>query len=153
MRNFIVTIICIAINLLNATSGFSHGTLGYISRSEGYLLTSEYDDGEAMSYASVEITSFDSDITFQTGRCDRNGHFMFYPDKKGQWRVVVKDGMGHRIAVNAEVTIINNESKTAGPKSRAASSGITRAEKIIMGFSIIFGIFGLWYGWKTKRKI
>ncbi|MBU1054210.1 MAG: hypothetical protein KKC46_10315 [Proteobacteria bacterium] len=156
MKPFILIIACIVIQILCVTSGFSHGTLGHVARSDGYLVTAEYDDGEPMSYAAVEIRSADSDIAFQTGRCDRNGHFMFFPDKQGQWDIVVTDGMGHRIALISDISIdANNDDKpkTSETKSQAASYGITRAEKIVMGLSIIFGIFGLWYGWKAKREI
>lgn len=142
---------CLAYQLLCITAGWSHGVWGHVVRSEGHLVTAEYDDGEPMAYAAVEIKSPGSDIAFQTGRTDRNGHFMFSPDQQGQWRIVVQDGMGHRLALDAEVSADAAVSKISEFPLDPHPLAMTRAGKVIIGLSIIFGIFGLWYGWKGRR--
>ncbi|MBA3036145.1 MAG: hypothetical protein FP814_06585 [Desulfobacterium sp.] len=153
MKSYIFVAVFITVQFLFVTSGLSHGTLSHVTRCVGYLITSEYDDGEPMSYATVEIKSPDSNIAFQTGHTDINGHFMFFPDKQTQWQITITDGMGHRIAVNTDVNADTIDPKPIGTKSQTFFSGMTHAEKIIMGLSIIFGIFGLCYGWKAKREI
>jgi nickel transport protein len=153
MKSFTIITAWIAFQLLWPTAGWSHGVRGGVVRSDGYLVTAEYDDGEPMSYAAVEIKSPDSNIAFQTGRTDRNGLFMFRPDREGRWRIVVQDNMGHRLAVHPEVAGDTADAKAADAESRVTSSDLTRAGKAVMGLSIIFGVFGLWYGWRARRAI
>ena len=154
MKSLYIITGCLVFQLLCVTSGWSHGVWGQVARSEGHLVTAEYDDGEPMSYAAVEIKGPGSDIAFQTGRTDRNGHFMFFPDSQGHWQIVVQDGMGHRLALSSEVTGDAAGSKIPEPPPQQAHApGMTRAGKAIMGLSIIFGVFGLWYGWKGRRAM
>ena len=54
-----------------------------LKKTEAWCITAQYDDGEFMSYAGVEVKAPGSDIAFQTGRTDRNGCFVFLPDAQG----------------------------------------------------------------------
>jgi len=130
---------------------WSHGVDGIIEPAEGYCVTAQYDDGEPMSYAAVEIKAPDSQTGFQTGRTDRNGCFMFRPDGQGRWQAVVQDGMGHRLALDLEVGngIAAPEKAVAG--SPVTAEAMTRPVKVLAGLSIIFGMCGLFYGWKARR--
>ena len=131
----------------------AHGVDGYIEKSEGYAVIARYDDGEPMSYAAVEIRSPDSDIEFQSGRTDRNGNFMFQPNARGTWNVVVNDGMGHRL--NLDLALDAEGDKPAQPAEATPSVDArqTRSVGIVTGISIIFGVFGFLYGWKARRAL
>lgn len=129
----------------------AHGVDGTIEPAEGYCVTVRYDDGEPMSYAAVEISPPDSDIGFQTGRTDRNGRFMFQPDGKGRWHVVVKDGMGHGVSLDLEVDADTDQAKVHRPGTQSSVAGQSRWMRIIAGLSIIFGLSGFLYGWKARR--
>ncbi len=136
--------------LLTAATGWSHGVRGEVDQAKGYLVTAEYDDGEPMNYAAVEIKAPDSDIAFQTGRTDRNGRFMLYPDQSGPWRVVVRDDMGHRLALGLEVAGAAAAADSGKARPCPASGQMNRAAKVIAGLAIIFGLSGLVYGWKAR---
>jgi nickel transport protein len=150
MRPFFFLLGCLATVLLTAAAGWCHGVRGDVDQGNGYLITAEYDDGEPMNYAAVEIKAPDSTIVFQTGRTDRNGRFMIYPDQTGQWQAVVQDGMGHRLTLDLEVGGSTAAPESAHVRSSLTSGGMTRAAKVIAGLSIIFGLSGLLYGWKMR---
>ena len=88
----------------------AHGVEGEVEYHEGcVIVTATYDTGEPMSYAKVEIHAPDSKVKFQSGRTDRNGCFAFVPDVPGKWRVVVSDGLGHRLELSVEVTDLSSK--------------------------------------------
>jgi nickel transport protein len=143
---------CVLFQIFSITEGWSHGTQGDVIPSDGYLVTAEYDDGEPMNYAEIKIKSPDSDVPFQTGRTDLLGHFLFKPDRPGKWEIEVLDGMGHRLALEVLVDE-NNEENAISIKNDLENRDIKPFWKAVVGVSIIFGFFGLWYGWKAKQLI
>lgn len=80
----------------------AHGVMETVG-SGGMVVTAQYDTGEAMSYARVNISAPGAGLTFQSGRTDRNGRFCFFPDGAGDWKVIVDDEMGHRLEVMVPV--------------------------------------------------
>lgn len=137
--------------LVNIALAWGHGTEGFTEKAEGVLVSAGYDDGEPMSYSEVEVIGPGSDTPFQKGRTDRNGRFMFRPDQKGLWQIVVKDGMGHRLALEWEITDVKGGIKVAKP-TETCSRKASRLQGIIIGMSIIFGLFGITYGWKSRSR-
>lgn len=131
----------------------AHGTRGYVEKTDGFRIVAEYDDGEPMSYGDVEIKSPNANIPYQTGRTDRNGCFLFQPDIQGQWQIEVKDGMGHRLALDLVVGADGTAPKTVNACASKASGKITRPLQIIAGLCIIFGLSGFLYGWKARRTV
>jgi nickel transport protein len=152
MKSLLFTACCLAFSMLAAAPCWSHGVHGYVEHTDGYCVTAQYDDGEPMSYAAVEIKAPDSNIAFQTGRTDRNGRFMFEPDGQGRWQAVVKDNMGHRLHVDLEVGGDNAAREKGETRTPAASGLSSRLIKVIAGLSIIAGLSGFLYGWKARRK-
>ena len=135
-------------------NGFCHGADGYVDAACGQCVTAFYDDGEPMGYSAVEIKAPGSDVAFQTGRTDRNGCFVVKPDVAGNWQAVVSDGVGHRIVLDFTVAA---DPENAGPVQgtsvqRAAARPVSRPMGIAAGLSIIFGIAGVAYGWRARRK-
>ena len=130
----------------------AHGVDGTMERTEGYCVTALYDDGEPMSYAAVEIKAPDSDLIFQNARTDRNGRIVFRPDTPGRWQAIVHDGLGHRLALDAEV----GKDPAALKKLHACTppAGVLpdRVGNIVVGLAIIFGLCGLFYGWRARYK-
>ncbi len=180
MRTLIKLLIAMALCCLLAPSGWGHGVDGYVSPEQGYLIAAMYDDGEPMSYAAVEIKTSDSDLPFQKGRTDRNGLMMFKPDKPGLWQVEVTDGMGHRLALDVDVPAPDPEPTRQTPPDTASpdqalsnqaplekepsnttplettpakplKSSRRSVNNIVTGLAVIFGLFGLFYGWKGRR--
>jgi nickel transport protein len=150
MRAMMCTAILGLIFLTDALA-WGHGTGGTIRKTEGILVSAEYDDGEPMSYAVFEITGPEDSMLFQKGRTDRNGAFMFFPDKNGRWQIVVQDRIGHRLALETEVTGQKDDMAQTEPRKENGSA-VSRRGSIIAGISIIFGVCGFVYGWKARRN-
>lgn len=153
MRHLFSWIIVLTLVAGWAPAGICHGVAGSIDPEHGYQITAMYDDGEPMSYAAVEVKAPDSEVAFQTGRTDRNGVMMFQPDRPGRWQAVVSDGMGHRLEV---ATVVVAESPGNEPPAKQAPAmvrpGGSRTQGIITGLAVIFGLFGLSYGWRIRRR-
>jgi nickel transport protein len=151
MKSIILVICALIFVMLTAVTCWSHGVDGYIEQADGYCATALYDDGEPMSYAAAEIKAPDSDIGFQTGRTDRNGRFVFRPDRQGRWQVIIKDSMGHRLSLDLEVGADADAPEIVDSSSPMTSEGMPRTVKVISGLCIIFGLSGFMYGWKARR--
>ena len=63
----------------------------------------QFSTGELMSYSEVSITDPEGE-EYQSGLTDRRGRFAFIPEGKGEWRVAVDGGMGHRLSFALEVS-------------------------------------------------
>jgi nickel transport protein len=129
---------------------YAHGVMSKIDTG-GIVVSAMYDTGETMDYARVTVLAPGSSLKFQSGRTDRNGRFCFFPDVKGEWKMVVDDEMGHRLEVNVPVdeamTLQENPEKNA----HAGGALLTRYQKAVMGISIIFGISGILFWWKGRK--
>lgn len=141
------------VSILAASTAWCHGVEGFVDKAEAYRLTAQYDDGEPVSYAAVEIKSPDADIAFQTGRTDRNGCFLVKTDTPGAWQAVISDGMGHRLALDFTVAADGNVKETENVPASSASRQISRPYKVLTGLSLIIGLCGFFYGWKSRRPV
>ncbi len=139
----------LAILFLAPCGVFAHGVMGEVRRG-GIVVTVKYTTGEPMSYAGVKISSPGAKLPFQSGRTDRNGRFCFFPDKQGEWKVVVDDEMGHRLEVRVPV---DKEMKLtlSQPLKNPVNRLISRYERVITGISIILGITGMILWWRAKK--
>lgn len=148
-----ITLLCVTLCLLAiAEDVWSHGVLGRVGSGKGILVEAEYDDGEPMTYASIEIFDSEENLPFQSGRTDRNGRFLFCPDKMGDWKVVVTDGMGHRLALKTNIDKMFNLVKTNEQQANDINErSFSRYERALMGISIIFGISGIFFWWRGRK--
>ena len=126
---------------------FAHGIEGTSEGPGGEVIRAVYDDGEAMSYAKVIISAPDSNMVFQTGGSDRNGRFCFYPDVPGIWKVVMEDGIGHRLEMMVDVDNVQ-KAQIRQPES----AGLNKMSKVLLGISIIFLITSVFL-WLNAKKI
>jgi nickel transport protein len=126
------------------------------------VVEAAYSGGEVLSNARFEIYAPDSEtVSFQNGQTDANGMFAFLPDKSGQWKIVVDDGLGHRktqdIDVNADFFQAENadgrEIQTQDEAGDVESNSLPMAYKIVLGLCLIFGLTGAFYGFKASRKV
>jgi len=135
-----------------ASQAQAHGVRGMISTSETLCATATYDDGEPMSYGGVDIAAPDSKLPFQSGRTDRNGLFCFKPDSPGQWQLTVSDEMGHRVRLQ---TRMSQDMTPVPDKASYERSGqsMGKAEGVITGLALIFGMSGCLAWWQSRKKI
>jgi nickel transport protein len=98
--------VLLAVSLSLPAAVLAHGTRGITVGGIGAICArATYDDKSPMSYAATEIFSpADEKLPFQTGRTDRNGFFCFQPDTPGDWKVTIKDEMGHMVRLNPHVS-------------------------------------------------
>ena len=152
MKSILFWICLTASILMLADIGRTHGVRGRIGSETSILVEAEYDDGEPVSYAAVEVLDPEEKIPFQTGRTDRNGRFLFLPDKPGEWKVVVNDEMGHRVALKTTIDkSINLTEKGDQTDTNGDHGFILKYEKALMGITIIFGICGFFFWWNGKK--
>lgn len=130
-------------------TGFSHGVSGS-SGSGGIAITAEYDDGSPMSYAETEITAPDSNQLFSSGWTDRNGRFCFFPDVKGLYQIIVEDAMGHRLEMSVPVDSDMKMDYNSRNDVRV-NQVMIRYEKIIMGLTLLFFLFGCIFWYKGRK--
>ena len=128
---------------------YAHGVMGKVNTG-GMVVSAQYNTGEPMSYAMVKITAPGTELTYQSGRTDRNGRFCFFPDTPGDWKVVVDDEIGHRLEVTAPVNDLK-ELMTDQQDQDSSRSSLAAYEKALMGICLIFGISGIIFWWKGKR--
>lgn len=146
-----LTISFLAVIFLLPLQIYAHGVRGKVDVG-GMVVTAQYDDGEPMSYARVEISAPDSKLPFQSGRTDRSGRFCFFLDIPGDWQVVVNDEMVHRLEVIVPVDEAM-QLKTNQQAGGAVFGSLSRYARVIVGISIIFGIFGSILGWAGYKKL
>lgn len=136
--------LCIAMATLWNTWCLGHGVEHTVIEG-GVGIEVSYADGTPMNYSDVTVFSpLDSATEFQQGLTDKNGRFVFFPDATGAWRVTVDDGMGHAVSTDIEI----REGMSVGVKEPPRFS---RLQGIIIGVSVIFGIFGI-SSWFCARK-
>ena len=159
MKPVAMLMVGLIVALLNGSLGWCHGVMGTVNEIKAYCITAMYDDGEPMSYAKIEIMAPETTLPFQSGRTDRNGSFVINTDIPGTWNVVVSDGMGHRLAldfpvVSDKASSVSSRKNTQAPEKEIVSTlpnGTSRHLKIICGLSLIFGLWGFFFGWKARQ--
>jgi len=105
-----------------------------------------YSDESPMAYCDVAIFAPGGpESEFQTGTTDPNGCFAFVPDTTGVWRVTVDDGMGHLLT--AEVSV-----GPEGVEATGAARGYDRVRSVVVGISVIFGLFGVLALLRSRRR-
>ncbi|MFO7839585.1 MAG: hypothetical protein R6X08_08825 [Desulfosalsimonadaceae bacterium] len=152
MRTKHIRLISLILALMLAPAGavLAHGVHAKVTQQYGMQIYAVYDGGEPMSYAAVEIFHENAELPFQKGRTDKNGYFLFKPDKPGNWEITVKDGMGHQLSANTSVgKDLVLKKKTAADKRHDA---LSRPEKVLMGIAIIFGLSGFFFWWRGRRQ-
>jgi len=93
-------------------------------------------DGSEFSFESYEIFRAGDEIPFQVGRTDIRGRVVFIPDRAGTWRLKVFSEDGH----GADLSFTTGGE---GGVQDANEPFLERHLRIIVGVSVIFGVFGL----------
>lgn len=102
-------------------------------------------DGNAFSFESYELYRAGDEIPFQVGRTDTQGRVVFIPDRPGTWRLKVFSEDGHGTDL----------SFTTGGEGGVQDAGrpfLERHLRIVVGVSLIFGVFGLVDLFARSRK-
>lgn len=113
---------------------------------KGVGIKAHYSDQEPLSYCETKIYSPDNrNEPYQQGLTDRNGRFIFSPDKPGKWKVEINDGMGHGMI---KEILVDKDFKQEFKESKH----FTLFQKIILGLGIIGIIYTSFFIILRKRR-
>jgi nickel transport protein len=104
-----------------------------------------FTDGNEFSFESYEVYRAGEEIPFQVGRTDALGRLVFLPDRAGTWRIKAFSEDGH----GADLSL------TTGAQGAIESADrplFERHTRLVVGVSIIFGIFGLVSLFARRRR-
>lgn len=93
-------------------------------------------DGRDFSFESYEVYRAGEEIPFQVGRTDAKGRVVFLPDRAGTWRVKAFSEDGH----GADLSFSTG---AKGDGEDASQPLLERHLRLVVGVSVIFGLFGL----------
>jgi nickel transport protein len=93
-------------------------------------------DGGEFAFEAYEIYHAGDEIPFQVGRTDAHGRVVFIPDRAGTWRLKAFSEEGH----GADFSF---STAAGGEVEDADDSFLERHLRIVVGVSVIFGVFGL----------
>ena len=93
-------------------------------------------DGKDFSFESYEVYRAGEEVPFQVGRTDQKGRVVFLPDRAGTWRIKAFSEDGH----GADLSFSTGAKGVGGDASQPL---LERHLRIVVGVSVIFGLFGL----------
>jgi len=93
-------------------------------------------DGRDFAFESYEVYRAGEEVPFQVGRTDIQGRVVFLPDRAGTWRIKAFSEDGH----GADFSFTTG---TEGGANDANPPFLERHLRIVVGVSLIFGVFGL----------
>jgi nickel transport protein len=110
------------------------------------IVHATYAGTEPVPFARIQIFSpAEPNKEFQAANTDKRGYFSFVPEGAGSWKVVIDDELGHRKEV--AIAVPDPFKSGAGESSNVGS----RLERALLGLALIFGVTGVWYGYKSRR--
>ncbi len=131
--------------------GDSQGhSVNYHIEQKGIAVRAFYSAKEPASYSQYEIygPGDKEDLPHQTGRTDKNGFLSFVPDRAGTWKIKLWGESGHGYhGFTAEVKVDKELNLESFSKPLLAVH-----TKLITGLSLIFGIFGVYALWKSRKR-
>jgi nickel transport protein len=152
-----LTILFAVLSGLPSTGLMAHGVIiDTKMQPPAVILNSSYSLSQPLKGANVMIYSPSTpENPWLTGTTDKNGNFAFVPDSEGDWVFDVDDQKGHRekatIVVTGEFFLI--EPAGAESTQEGNSSGMVKGKgyKIVTGLSLIFGLTGIFYGYRSGQ--
>ena len=139
------------------TLGFSPGgsdsnahSVNYHVEQKGIAVRAFYSAKDPSSYSQYEIygPGDREDLPHQTGRTDKNGFLSFVPDRAGTWKIKLWGESGHGYhGFTAEVKVDKELNLESFSKPLVAAH-----TKLITGLSLIFGIFGVYALWRSRKR-
>jgi nickel transport protein len=125
--------------------GVAHDLQHHIEEDSAVTVKLSYADGSEFSFESYEVYRAGEKVPFQVGRTDAHGRLAFLPDRAGTWRVKVFSEDGH----GADISLSTG---AQGGIESADRPLFERHSRLVVGISIIFGIFGLVNLFARRRR-
>ncbi|MGY0162967.1 hypothetical protein [Edwardsiella tarda] len=118
MRSGVTWVLLPLAGWLAAPAGaHAHSVLAHdLSSDQARVVQFGYSTGDDAPFAQIKVYApNDAATEYQNGRTDRLGRFAFVPNQRGEWRLEMRDGMGH--ALSHPITV-------SAPSGQAASQPI-----------------------------
>jgi nickel transport protein len=126
---------------------FGH-SIHYDVQPKGISVKIFYSKDNPASYSEYELFGPGDKEPHQIGRTDKNGFLSFLPDRAGTWRIKVwgESTHGfHGVTVDVKVDQALHLESFSKPL-------IATYTKLVVGISLIFGLFGIFALYKSRRK-
>jgi len=136
--------------LFPAVASVSAHSIQYEVQQKGFAVRAFYSPTDPASYSQYEIfgPGDKEDLPHQVGRSDKNGFLAFVPDRAGVWKVKIWGESSHGFhGFTTEVRV--NEALSLDSFSKPLLATHT---KIITGGSIIFGLFGVYALYISRKR-
>ena len=141
---FVALVTC----LLFAESLVLAHSIHYEVQPKGISVKIFYAANDPASYSGYEVYGPGDAEAYQVGRTDKAGVVLFLPDRAGLWKIKVLGESSHGFhGVTIEVKV----DQAFQPESFSKPL-VAQYTKVIVGVSIIFGLFGIYALWRSKRN-
>ncbi|MGQ9648281.1 MAG: hypothetical protein ACUVWO_17275, partial [Thermodesulfobacteriota bacterium] len=132
--------------LLLALPVYPH-SIHYEVQPKGVSVKIFYSEKDPASYSQFELYGPGDNEPHQIGRTDKNGFVSFVPDRPGTWKIKVFGESSHGFhGVTIDVKVDEALRLESFSKPLAATH-----TKLIIGVSLIFGLFGIYALIRTRR--
>jgi len=121
----------------------AHDLQREIGEGEAVVIRLFYGDGSEFAFESYELYHAGEEVPFQVGRTDFLGRVVFLPDRAGTWRIKAYSEDGH----GADFSFTTGAEGGIRESSRPL---LGRHLGIVVGISVIFGVFGVVALWMRR---
>lgn len=134
--------------LLFAVSPVLAHSIHYDVQPKGISVKIFYAANDPASYSGYEIYGPGDAEAYQVGRTDKAGIVSFLPDRPGLWKIKVLGESSHGFH-GAAIEVKIDQAFQLESFSKPLVAQYT---KVIVGVSIIFGLFGIYALWRSRRN-
>lgn len=154
-----IVLLLIVVVASAAGKAHAHGiNLSVTSSSPFIMVNANFSANDPLVNASVTIfLPGEDEEVFQNGRTDLAGNFIFKPDRPGSWVYFIDDERGHRRRRVIEIEDSFFEDEPGEEIVLTEETGnpflsIPPMIRVLLVFSILFGITGIYYGLKAGKS-
>ncbi len=127
---------------------WSHA-IHYHAQPKGISVKIFYAEDNPASYAQYELFGPGDKEPHQIGRTDRNGFLSFLPDRAGIWKIKAWGDSSHGYhGVTIDIKVDQALEIESFSKPLVATH-----TKLMVGISIIFGLFGVFALWQSRKNL
>jgi nickel transport protein len=127
--------------------GANAHSIHYDVQQKGMAVRVYYSDKDPAAYSQYELYGPGDKEPHQTGRSDNNGYIGFVPDRPGTWKLQIWGESSHGFhGVTTEIKVDQALNLESFSKPLVATY-----TKLVTGISIVFGLFGVYALWTSRR--
>lgn len=128
---------------------FSHSLNYVLEKNKALAISLFFEKNAPASWAEYKIYAPNSTMPYQQGKSDSGGVIAFYPNKQGEWKITLNADAGHG-SHHQEIFVNVKENEASKITNQPTFS---KFQASLSGIGIIFGIFGIWFGFSERLKL